>query len=59
MMQRAGGPNPIRTLELRALAAAAEGSLTPALHRFPLHAAATAHRALETRATTGKVVLEP
>ncbi|GAA2259770.1 zinc-binding dehydrogenase [Streptomyces atrovirens] len=59
MMRRAGGPDPVRTLELRALAQAAEGRLTPAVHRFPLAEAAAAHRALENRATTGKVVLEP
>ncbi|MGI3226296.1 zinc-binding dehydrogenase [Streptomyces sp. GTA36] len=59
MMQRTGGPNPIRTLELRALSEAAEGRLTPAVQRFPLSQAAAAHRALETRATIGKVVLEP
>ncbi|KOU68924.1 oxidoreductase [Streptomyces sp. MMG1533] len=59
MMQRAGGPNPVRTLELRALTQAAEGRLTPAVQRFPLSEAAAAHRALETRGTTGKVVLEP
>lgn len=59
MMQRAGGPNPLRTLELRALAEAAEGRLVPAVRRFPLAGAADAHRALETRGTTGKVVLEP
>jgi NADPH2:quinone reductase len=59
MMRRAGGPDPVRTLELRALAEAAEGRLTPAVQRFPLAEAAAAHRALQTRATTGKVVLEP
>ncbi|MFE9683058.1 zinc-binding dehydrogenase [Streptomyces sp. NPDC006285] len=59
MMRRSGGPDPIRTLELRALTEAAEGRLVPAVHRFPLAEAATAHHALETRATTGKVVLEP
>ncbi|WP_431986604.1 zinc-binding dehydrogenase [Streptomyces griseoflavus] len=59
MMRRAGGTNPLRTLELRALTQAAEGRLTPAVHRFPLREAAAAHRALETRRTTGKVVLEP
>ncbi|MEU6380921.1 zinc-binding dehydrogenase [Streptomyces sp. NPDC046909] len=59
MMRAAGGPNPVRTLELRALAEAAAGRLTPAVHRFPLAEAAAAHRALETRGTTGKVVLEP
>lgn len=53
------GPHPIRTLELRALTEAAAGRLTPAVQRFPLAEAAAAHRALETRGTTGKVVLEP
>ncbi|NBM16752.1 zinc-binding dehydrogenase [Streptomyces sp. GC420] len=59
MLRRAGGDNPIRTLELRALAEAAAGRLVPAVQRFPLSEAAAAHRALETRATMGKVVLEP
>ncbi|GLP71266.1 oxidoreductase [Streptomyces sp. TUS-ST3] len=59
MARKAGGPDPIRTLELRALTEAAAGRLTPAVQRFPLAEAAAAHRALETRGTTGKVVLEP
>ncbi|GAA1013617.1 oxidoreductase [Streptomyces sp. F-3] len=59
MLNRTGGPNPLRTLELRALAEAAAGRLTPAVTRFPLAAAADAHRALENRGTVGKVVLEP
>ena len=59
MMRKAGGENPVRTLELRALAEAAAGRLVPAVQRFPLAEAAAAHRALETRGTTGKVVLEP
>ncbi|MEU3983028.1 zinc-binding dehydrogenase [Streptomyces sp. NPDC026672] len=59
MLARTGGPDPLRTLELRALAQAAEGRLRPALTRFPLAAAAAAHRALENRRTIGKVVLEP
>ncbi|WP_149824675.1 zinc-binding dehydrogenase [Streptomyces tailanensis] len=59
MLRRAGGPDPLRTLALRALTEAATGHLTPAVHRFPLTEAAAAHRALETRGTTGKVVLEP
>jgi NADPH2:quinone reductase len=59
MMRKAGGPSPVRTLELRALAEAAEGRLVPAVQRFPLSNAADAHRALEQRRTTGKVVLEP
>ncbi|MEZ3177152.1 zinc-binding dehydrogenase [Streptomyces pimonensis] len=59
MTRRAGGSDPVRTLELRALAEAGEGRLIPAVHRFPLAEAAAAHRALENRGTTGKVVLEP
>ncbi|PNG16781.1 zinc-binding dehydrogenase [Streptomyces cahuitamycinicus] len=59
MLGKAAGPDPLRTLELRALAEAAAGRLTPAVQRFPLSEAAAAHRALETRGTTGKVVLEP
>ncbi|MEV0640167.1 zinc-binding dehydrogenase [Streptomyces sp. NPDC050619] len=59
MMRKAGGPNPVRTLELRALTEAAAGRLRPAVQRFPLAEAAAAHRALQTRGTTGKVVLEP
>ncbi|MGW4705506.1 zinc-binding dehydrogenase [Streptomyces sp. NPDC004285] len=57
MIRKAGGD--IRTLELAALDAAATGSLRPAVHRFPLAEAAEAHRALENRGTTGKVVLIP
>jgi NADPH2:quinone reductase len=48
-----------RALEERALAAAAAGTLVPALQRFPLADAAQAHAALERRATAGKVVLIP
>jgi NADPH2:quinone reductase len=59
MMQKTGGPNPVRTLELRALTEAAAGRLVPAVQRFPLAQAAAAHRALESRGTIGKVVLEP
>jgi len=46
-----------RELESRALAAAADGTLTPAITHFPLADAAGAHAALESRRTTGKVVL--
>lgn len=59
MLQRAGGEDPLRLLETRALAEAAAGRLRPALQRYPLAEAAAAHHDLETRATTGKVVLEP
>ncbi|MFM9368181.1 zinc-binding dehydrogenase [Streptomyces sp. Da 82-17] len=59
MLARAGGENPIRTLELRALEEAATGRLRPRVQRFPLAEAAAAHRALEGRGTVGKVVLEP
>jgi NADPH:quinone reductase len=56
ILNRPGG---IRELEERALAAAADGMLTPALHHFPLAEAAAAHAAIENRATIGKVVLVP
>jgi NADPH2:quinone reductase len=49
----------LRDLEARALAEAAEGRLVPHVTPFPLADAAGAHRALEERRTTGKVVLVP
>jgi NADPH:quinone reductase len=52
-------PGGIRELETRALAEAAAGRLVPSIQRFPLADAATAHTALETRATVGKAVLVP
>ncbi|MGP3989604.1 zinc-binding dehydrogenase [Streptomyces sp. 3N207] len=48
-----------RELEDESLALAAKGVLTPLVDAFPLAQAADAHRALETRATSGKVVLVP
>ncbi|MER6217443.1 zinc-binding dehydrogenase [Streptomyces sp. NPDC001674] len=59
MLQAVGTPDPLRTLETRALAEAAAGRLRPAVQRYPLAQAARAHHDLESRATTGKVVLEP
>ena len=56
ILNRPGG---MRELEERALAAAADGTLTPALPHFPLADAAAAHAAIENRATIGKVVLVP
>jgi NADPH2:quinone reductase len=56
MLRRPGG---LRDLETRALAEAAAGRLVPAVDAFPLRDAGAAHRALEQRATTGKVVLRP
>lgn len=59
MLEAVGAPDPLRVLETRALTEAATGRLRPALQRYPLADAAAAHHALETRATTGKVILEP
>lgn len=56
LVERGGG---LRALETRALAEAAAGRLRPAVQRYPLAEAGAAHRALETRGTIGKVVLEP
>ncbi|WP_327189771.1 zinc-binding dehydrogenase [Streptomyces xinghaiensis] len=56
LLNRPGG---LRPLETAALEAAAAGHLVPAVQLFPLAEAAAAHRALENRATLGKVVLVP
>jgi NADPH:quinone reductase len=57
ILQRAAG---LRDLEVQALQAAATGRLTPVVgQRFALADAAEAHRAVESRSTTGKTVLHP
>ena len=57
LLQRPGG---LRPLEEKALAAAATRELVPLIGtHFPLREAAAAHKALVSRATTGKVVLIP
>lgn len=47
----------LSTLQERALALAADGTWRVVTHQIPLAEAARAHRELEARATTGKVVL--
>ncbi|MEU6854889.1 zinc-binding dehydrogenase [Actinacidiphila alni] len=54
-----GTPEGLRALESEALEAVATGRLRPAVQLFALADAAGAHRALESRATMGKVVLVP
>ena len=56
ILNRPGG---MRDLEEQALAALADGRLSPLVQRFPLAEAAAAHAALEARATVGKAVLVP
>lgn len=56
LLRRGGGA---RALQERALAAAAEGTLSPRVERYALREAAAAHQALEERRTVGKVVLVP
>lgn len=56
LLARLGG---LRALEQRSLAELAAGRLVPATSSFKLAEAAQAHRALENRSTTGKVVLIP
>jgi NADPH2:quinone reductase len=56
ILNRPGG---MRDLEEQALAALAEGRLSPLVQRFALAEAAAAHAALEARATVGKAVLVP
>jgi NADPH:quinone reductase len=57
IMRRPGG---LRPLESKALAAAADGTLTPLLGQpFGLADARAAHEAIESRATIGKTLLKP
>jgi NADPH:quinone reductase len=56
ILNRPGG---MRDLEEQALAALADGRLSPLVQRFALAEAAAAHAALEARATVGKAVLVP
>jgi NADPH2:quinone reductase len=57
IMSRPGG---MRDLEDAALAAAASGEVIPLVGQvFPLADAASAHRAVDSRATIGKTVLRP
>jgi NADPH2:quinone reductase len=59
LMLLIGRPQERPRFEALALAAAGAGRLVPSVQTFPLSQAAAAHAALETRATTGKVVLIP
>lgn len=59
LFERIGGRENLRALEVEALELAADGVLVPLVRHFPLAEAASAHRALESRATVGKVVLLP
>ncbi|AQZ69051.1 putative oxidoreductase [[Actinomadura] parvosata subsp. kistnae] len=59
LLQLIAQPETRPEYEVRALAAAAEGALVPDVQTFPLSQAAAAHAALESRQTTGKVVLIP
>ncbi|MER6945425.1 zinc-binding dehydrogenase [Nonomuraea sp. NPDC000554] len=52
-----GRPGGVADLQDKALRAAADGLLEPAVQSFPLAEAAAAHAALEARNTMGKVVL--
>jgi len=55
-----GRPVPsLRDLEARALAAVADGRVSPPVDEFPLERAADAHAAIEQRRQQGKVVLIP
>ncbi|MFB9707349.1 zinc-binding dehydrogenase [Streptosporangium nondiastaticum] len=56
----APSPAQVRALVVDALNLAADGKLRPVIGQtFPLEAAAAAHRAIESRTTTGKTLLIP
>ncbi|MEU7894308.1 zinc-binding dehydrogenase [Nonomuraea sp. NPDC049152] len=60
VIERGGPPSPreLRRLVARALELAAEGRLSPTIGQtYPLEEAASAHRAIEARQTTGKTLL--
>ncbi|UED84784.1 zinc-binding dehydrogenase [Streptomyces profundus] len=59
LFERIGGMENLGVLEEEALDLAREGVAVPLTQTFPLAEAAAAHRALESRATVGKVVLVP
>jgi len=59
VMAEFGEPGGFRRHVARAFAAAAEGRVDMPVTTYPLGEAAEAHRAMENRETTGKVVLVP
>ncbi|MFI0411005.1 zinc-binding dehydrogenase [Actinomadura sp. 3N508] len=59
LVQPGATPEELREFTRSALAEAAEGRLRPVIgQRFPLDGAADAHRAIQSRATVGKTLLE-
>ncbi|SBT49593.1 zinc-binding dehydrogenase [Micromonospora auratinigra] len=59
LLRPSAPPDELRALTARALAEGAAGRLRPLIgQRFPLEQAAAAHAAIESRATTGKTLLD-
>ncbi|MFB4310646.1 zinc-binding dehydrogenase [Actinomadura sp. GTD37] len=59
LVRPTAGPERLREFTLSALQEAAAGRLRPVIgQRFPLDGAADAHRAIESRSTVGKTLLE-